>query len=72
MAGAGLPFVLDGSDTKIFVWPHQYEEVQQALIDSERKLYSSHVIVAASILPHLEAAIAYTSEGAGTSKRWNG
>lgn len=58
MSAQDCPYVLEGSGAKIFVWPEQYQKVLQELEASSVRLRSSHVIVAESILPCLEASIA--------------
>ena len=58
MAAAGCECVMADSAAKIFVWPHQYHGVMARLADLDMPLHSSHVVVANSLIPYLEACIA--------------
>jgi len=53
----GCPRILEGG-AKIFVWPHQYPMVLEELRNQDISALPSHVIVAESLLPQLEASIA--------------
>jgi len=57
MDSAQCPYILAGSAAKIFVFPHQYHAVLLRLSELGQPLRASHVIVAESLLPCVEAAI---------------
>eukprot|EP00933_Yihiella_yeosuensis_P054760 TRINITY_DN53313_c0_g1_i1.p1 TRINITY_DN53313_c0_g1~~TRINITY_DN53313_c0_g1_i1.p1 ORF type:complete len:510 (-),score=81.57 TRINITY_DN53313_c0_g1_i1:250-1716(-) len=57
MRAKGCDFVLEPSGAKVFVWPEQYPAVLDALRSLEMSLRTSHVIIAESLLPALEASI---------------
>lgn len=61
MRAAGQDFVLQASGAKVFVWPEQYAAVIEAVDRTETQLRASHVIIAESLLPALEASIATIS-----------
>jgi hypothetical protein len=61
MREAGLEHILQPSGAKIFVCPWQYAPVIETLDKMQIELHASHVIIAQSLLPCLEASIATIS-----------
>lgn len=54
----GYSCILEPSGAKVFVRPEQYAQVVQSLAESSIVLHTSHVIIAQSFIPELEASIA--------------
>eukprot|EP00440_Ansanella_granifera_P005889 gb/GFBE01006387.1/.p1 GENE.gb/GFBE01006387.1/~~gb/GFBE01006387.1/.p1 ORF type:complete len:491 (+),score=92.20 gb/GFBE01006387.1/:1-1473(+) len=72
MTAEGCDFVLRPSGAKAFVWPEQYQAVMGALDSLGMPLRASHVIIAESLLPALEASMDGISSRKNVRPKTNG